>query len=445
MKTKFTFNEINEMQPATQSWDGAHLVSASPVEIRSMYADFYYAIKVGDKTIHLPESKGFWIDGGVELFPNKITPGVSKVYVKEGDNILLKHIDSVELVNEFIEYDYLCNTTNHNYFLNDFLLHNFDLEDYLAGGWLGCGNVDKTNPDCCEDWEFALFTWRGTRDAWFKSVNGFYFACSEMTIRWVDVQNGEYTEFLSSWNDDFMPAYADYLTAAERYFNSFRCPDVQQDGVITGAGPLFSYTLIEDPSPDPVLYPPAILDNTPYFFDIDFTGSLSPNITLYNQFKDTQLALGGAFAKMIKTCSGLQLHQPDSTTNVQLMGQSTFANRNYNTDFVNKTRYITKKAISNATLDTITHNLGTNNIDVTVYRNDKAPGQLFGDYILVPNNNYDVIIYDEKYNSFDIVFNGIGNNEYKIIVVGVDESNEQIVNTGMSTDTGCLDPTPPLA
>ena len=148
---------------------------------------------------------------------------------------------------------------------------------------------------------------------------------------------------------------------------------------------------------------------------------------------------------MIKTCSGLQLHQPDSTTNVQLMGQSTFANRNYNTDFVNKTRYITKKAISNATLDTITHNLGTNNIDVTVYRNDKAPGQLFGDYILVPNNNYDVIIYDEKYNSFDIVFNGIGNNEYKIIVVGVDESNEQIVNTGMSTDTGCLDPTPPLA
>ena len=443
MKTKFTFNEINEMQPATQSWDGSNLVSASPVEIRSMYAEFYYIIKVGNKTIHLPESKGFWLDGGTELLPSKIKPGISTVYVKEGDNILLKRIDSVELVNEFIEYDYLCNTANHNYFLNDFLLHNFDLEDYLRDGWIGCGNVDKTKPECCADWENVLLTWRATKDAWFKSVDEFYGMCSESTIRWEDVQNGEYTEFLSSYNDDFMSAFADYLTAAERYFNSFLCSAQQRDGVSTGSGPLHSYTLIEHPSPDPVPYPPAILERSIYYFDIDFTGSLSPNITLYNQFKDTQLALGGAFAKMIKTCSGLQLHQPDSTTNVHLMGQNTFANRNYNTDFVNKTRYIIKKAILDATPDTITHNLGTNNIDVTVYRNDKATGQLFGDYILVPNNNYAVIISDQVYNSFDIVFNGIGNNNYKIIVVGIDESNEQIVNTSMSTDTGCLDPTPP--
>tara|TARA_R100000908_G_C3753930_1_gene148273 strand:- start:2543 stop:3874 length:1332 start_codon:yes stop_codon:yes gene_type:complete len=439
MKTKFTINEINEMQPATQSWDGTNLVSASPVEIRSMYADFYYIVKVDDKTICLPESKGFWLDGGVELFANKIIPGVSNVYVKEDNNVILKKVDSIELVNEFIEYDYLCNTTNHNYILNDFLLHNFDLEDYTLGGWIGCGNVDKTNPTCCNDWEDVLITWRQTTGAWIGQVMQYYLACTSNSIRWADVQNGEYTELLSSWNNDFMPAYVDYYAAAERYFNSFLCSNEQQDGVITGYIDGATVDLVLDTATQgDFVYDAAKVDTSTTTFDLDFTGSLSPDVTLYNQFKDTQLALGGAFAKMIKTVSGMQLHGPDSTANMNLVGQNTFANRNYNTDFVNKTRYITKKFITNGTPDTITHNLGTNNIDVTVYRN--TTGQNFGDYIEVPNNNYTLTITGTEYNFFTIEFNNMPDSTYKIIVVGVDESNEQIVNTSQSTFDGCTAP-----
>ncbi len=437
-KVKLTLDEMNEIQPSTQSWNGKNLVSSSPIEIRSMYADFYYIVKVDDKTIHLPESKGFWLDGGVELFPNKITPGVSKVYVKENNKVVLKKVDSVELVNKFIEYDYLCNATNHNYLLNDFLLHNFDLEDFTSAGWIGCGNVDKTKPECCDDWEDVLTTWRNTKAAWLSAVNQFYQSCSASTIRWVDAQNGEYTEFLSSWNDDFMPAYMDFTTAGERYFNSFLCANEQQDGIQTGYDNI-SYTLVLDTNTQNTFaYDQAKLEFSLVNADIDFTGSLSPNVTLYNLFKDTQLALGGAFAKMIKTCSGLQLHAPDSTANMNLVGRNTFANRNYNTDFVNKTRYITKKFIANGTPDIITHNLGTNNIDVTVYKN--TTGQNFSDYVEVPNNNYTLTITGAEYNFFTIEFNGMSDHVYKIIVVGVDESNEQIVNTSMSAFDGCAAP-----
>ena len=428
MKTKFTLNEMNEMLPATQSWNGKNLVSSSPVEIRSMYADSYYIIKAGNKTISLPESKGFWLDGGVELIPSKITPGVSKVYIKEDNNILLKQVDSVELVNEFIEYDYLCNTTNHNYILDDFLLHNFDLQDLKNAGWFACGNVDKTKPECCGDWEDLNITWRQTKDAWFEKVLELYLASTGFSIRWVDVQNGEYNRFISAWNDDFMQAIVDYSVAGERYFNSFLCPNEQQTGISQDAITGWTYQF-EEGNTDYV-YTSAALNATPSPASIDFAGSTVPNQTLYDQYRDTQLALGGAYSKLLKIITGYQTKGPDSTTAAGFQGRLTWANRNYNTDFVNKTRYITKKTMTVGNNETITHNLGTNNIDVILYRNSN------GDWIKVNDNDYDLSLPDGDFNNINVQITGEGGT-YKIIVVGLDESKEQIVDSIMSTDFGC--------
>ena len=226
MKTKFTLNEINEMLPATQSWNGKNLVSSSPVEIRSMYADSYYIIMAGNKTISLPESKGFWLDGGIELFPDKIIPGVSKVYVKEGDKVILKKVESIKLVNEFIEYDYLCNTSNHNYLLNDFLLHNYDLQELVQQGVIGCGNWNIFE-DACEngcDHTYSMY------DNYLIVMNarrtaGINFLKEAIGNAFTPFSSTTALKLIDFWNEEYTPAFDEMQKAYVILFNSLFCDD----------------------------------------------------------------------------------------------------------------------------------------------------------------------------------------------------------------------------
>jgi hypothetical protein len=445
MKTKFTLNEINEMLPATQSWNGKNLVSSSPVEVRSMYADSYYIIKAGNKTISLPESKGFWLEGGIELFPSKIKPGISTVYVKEGNNIVLKQVDSVELVNEFIEYDYLCNTTNHNYILDDFLLHNFDLQDYINAGWLGCSNVDKTGPECCADWEDVLDTFANTNAAWVLALSRFFAEMVGNSQRWDDVNSNEYSSFYDSYNVDLFNAYGDYITAAARFFNSFRCSANQQTGTAIPdwpeglPGEPSAAFITQTPSsagPDNFPYEMVDLTDTVIPISVDFTGSTTFTENLHTQYKDTQLALGAAFAKWMKIGSGLELYGWDGSGKVGLVGHTSLNgnNRLYDhNDFANKTRYVGKIPGTNSTIN---HNLGTSTIMVQLFK--------LSDNKLVSDSQYTIDTLGSE-NSCAIEYVTPTPGElYRITILGFkSESAELSSGAGNSSLAGCTPPSNP--
>ncbi len=154
-------------------WDGNKFVSSNITKIELSNPEFVYAVEVGNKTVTVAKENGFWLDGGVEIFADKLTPGVSKVYVKDGENLKLEIVtDVTRLYNEKTVYT-VCGTTYRNFISNGILLHNFDLNDYVTSSVIGNGSKRLPlyeNWTGGADYEDGLTTFRATHDAYLKAM-----------------------------------------------------------------------------------------------------------------------------------------------------------------------------------------------------------------------------------------------------------------------------------
>ena len=100
-------------------WNGNKFVPSNITKIELSNPEFVYAVEVGNKTVTVAKENGFWLDGGVEIFADKLTPGVSMVYVKDGDTVKLEMVtDVTKLYNEDTVYT-ICGTTYRNFISNE--------------------------------------------------------------------------------------------------------------------------------------------------------------------------------------------------------------------------------------------------------------------------------------------------------------------------------------
>ena len=439
-KVKLTLDEMNKHWHVHQSWNGSTLTPTSFKEIRSMYSDSYYLVTVGENKISLPESKGFWLDGGIELFPDKLIPGVSKVYVKEGNTLFLKEVDTVEVVNEYFEFDYLCNTTNHNYTQSNFLLHNFDLEDYVNAGVIGCGNLDLTKGDCCDSWEDMFQTWRATRDAHIKAFNELILASQAYNLKWSDIQAGEYDDWLTVLSD-FNDYWGDYYAAAMIFFNSMICPEDKEDGIVTydlyvnwkfleftgtdawltDVGVLSDYVSATDPSRDLT------------YIDINFTNTQTFKEEFYTNFKNAATQLSNAEERVVKKLANIEFLGMDGTQKRGLQNKiSLNGNPSLHEKMINNITYTAKLDFPVGSPLVVEHGLATNNIEVSLF--DPVTGERISDSLVNINTG---AIGSGTFNTAQITAAKGGS--YRVSILGL-PSNEVEMTSGNSSNTGCNDP-----
>ena len=92
-------------------------------DIKTRKTTEIYKIKVGNKSIEVSDSHGFWLDNNEEISANKLVAGESKIYVKDGDTISLELVDSVEIIEGDDVYTFSVAGV-YNYVSNDILSHN---------------------------------------------------------------------------------------------------------------------------------------------------------------------------------------------------------------------------------------------------------------------------------------------------------------------------------
>jgi hypothetical protein len=112
-------------------WDGFNFVPTNITEIRKDTPSTKYIVEVGNRTVTVSPTNGFWLDGGKEVLASELVSGVSKVYVKEGNTIKSETVTGVYLEPNTEVLNTVCGTTYRNFLVNGILLHNFDIEDYI--------------------------------------------------------------------------------------------------------------------------------------------------------------------------------------------------------------------------------------------------------------------------------------------------------------------------
>jgi hypothetical protein len=108
-------------------WDeiSNSFVKTTVSKIRKKTNKLSYEVVVGDYTILVSDSHGFWLDGGDEIKVGDIKPNETKIYVKDGDGIKLLVVNEVNRIegNEkvFITFEI---PIYHNYVSNNIISHN---------------------------------------------------------------------------------------------------------------------------------------------------------------------------------------------------------------------------------------------------------------------------------------------------------------------------------
>jgi len=254
-----------------------------------------YVFQAGDKTVTMAPNHGFWLEGGSEVRATDVIPNQTQVWVKSGDSLELRTVDSkAKLQGSFITHDVIGSSLR-NYVINDFILHNFDVEDYRVSRAIGKNNVEVTE----DDWGDMYTTARATRDQYLKSTNEMILSCVARAVRWTDT--ALQTDILRILQDDWQPAIEAMITKQSRFFNSLVPALDQETGLVSPGGDRADYTgwseQVETPN-----FSTAALQSSFINFDIDYTGSTVFTETLWNEhvqaMKDFQASLKRVLAKI---------------------------------------------------------------------------------------------------------------------------------------------------
>jgi hypothetical protein len=109
------------------SWDEntESFVEGTIGDLKSRKVDFVYKLICAENEISVSDSHKFWGTNNLEIDVRDIVAGVTQIYVKNGDVLELKIVDSIEKV---IGYQYVYTFSvpeYHNYISNNIASHNF--------------------------------------------------------------------------------------------------------------------------------------------------------------------------------------------------------------------------------------------------------------------------------------------------------------------------------
>lgn len=254
-------------------WDGTRFTTTGFVEVRESKVDWTWNVTVAGKSVNVPSTTGFWLDGNREIFAAELVPGKSKIYVKSGDTIKLETVTEVERLVEPQTVYTICGTDTHNFLFNDVLLHNFDLDDYRVSKIIGKGNVESNQMN----WSDMFLTARATRDAHVKALNELTMSSMARTLRW------DLTTEVANWQailNELTSTYIQYDRAFMICFNSLIGPEEQETGVVTYNAIKWTLIALEDEDTGVEFAWPDI-DDRETSYDIDYTGKLTFDPSYY--------------------------------------------------------------------------------------------------------------------------------------------------------------------
>jgi hypothetical protein len=101
-------------------------------QIKKRKVDKIYKVSAGDKTIKVSDSHGFWLNDNQQIKTTDLISGESMINIKDGNDIKLVLVDSVEII-ETDEWVYTFGVPGvHNYISNDIISHNSGTWEYIA-------------------------------------------------------------------------------------------------------------------------------------------------------------------------------------------------------------------------------------------------------------------------------------------------------------------------
>ena len=111
-----------------QSWDwrnNKNQIIKTPVTgILKRTINKIYVVTIGDLVLKVSESHGFWLDNNEEIKVNDLIPNQTEIYVIDGDTIIKKIVDNVEIIYENVDVFTLHIDETNNYISNGILSHN---------------------------------------------------------------------------------------------------------------------------------------------------------------------------------------------------------------------------------------------------------------------------------------------------------------------------------
>jgi hypothetical protein len=97
--------------------------SSNISNIHSRKVENIYRVQIGNTTLDVSDTHGFWLDGG-EIKVQDIVVGETKIYVKDGDSKKLEIVDSVTLINKEVNVYTFSVPKFVNYISNGIISHN---------------------------------------------------------------------------------------------------------------------------------------------------------------------------------------------------------------------------------------------------------------------------------------------------------------------------------
>ena len=294
-------------------WNGTYFTTTGFVEVRESKVDCTWNVTVAGKSVNVPSTTGFWLDGNQEIFAEELIPGKSKIYVKSGDTVKLETVTQVEKLMESQTIYTICGTDTHNFLFNDILLHNFDLDDYRFAKIIGKGNVEADSIN----WDDIFTTARATRDAHVKALNELILSSMSRTLRW------DSTTEVANWQtvlNEITSAYIQYDRAFMICMNSLA--NDQETGTVTERSTKWALIAFEDEDtgvefawPDP--------NDTFVNYDIDYTGKLTFDPSYYTDMVAGFKAFNAAKKKFCAIALGWNFGEYDYPSAPPINGWNT--------------------------------------------------------------------------------------------------------------------------
>jgi hypothetical protein len=299
------------------SWNGNQFVKSIfdtilPIE------DEAYEILAGDKKITISKLQSFWTETG-KIKPSDVIENQTEVYLKNGQNLVKVKVKSItKLEGTHLLYS-LFNSSNHNYIVNDFLLHNFDLYDFVGSAIIGVGNIKK-EMNQSTNWDDMYNVAKSTWNAYEQSVFQLFNEIIKYNIRWDDTSTKTIWE---TYITDFITKYQDSYTKREIFWNSVIPTSLQRTGIYSFS--MKSYVPLVLNNDDPLLTSTQFceLDDTLININYDLTGTDTFTNSYWFDFNDSLKEMTASIKRFLALTTGFYSGENDYSGTIPPSGFTT--------------------------------------------------------------------------------------------------------------------------
>jgi hypothetical protein len=288
------------------SWDGKSIVESDIKDVDVEIVNHLYEIRTATKKVVISNNQGLFTEKG-KLNPAHIIPNKTIAKILDNNTVKYEKILSVKkLEGSFLAYN-IIGSTYRNYILNDFILHNFDIEDYVAVKMIGANNFDI--PFNTVPWSDCGTTARAAFDAHAKAFSEYVLASAANSIRADD------TTTIATWEiylDDYTECFKEALTHSKIFWNSVAIPDDQISGNQTNSAPRFTPFITYDMDYNSTMIPIQMSrpNLTVENFTINYTG-LSFQTSYWENHKVAMKAYLASVKRFMALSSGFYAGEYD--------------------------------------------------------------------------------------------------------------------------------------